>query len=300
MGNPEFAVASLKAICEAGFEVVAVITGPDKPAGRGLKMNQSPVKEFASEHGLKVLQPEKLKNPMFIEELKNLKPDLGVVIAFRMLPEVVWSLPRLGTINLHASMLPQYRGAAPINWAIINGEKETGLTTFFLKHEIDTGKLIFSEKVAIGPDETAGELHDRMMLVGANLILKTLKAIEVGNFPQVEQVDNGNLKAAPKIYKETCQIDWNKTAAEVHNRIRGLSPHPTAFTIVNGKILKVFRSGKEEASHNITPGTFIKDGKEVLKVAVADGFIHLIEVQPEGRKRMAVSEFLRGYSNWMD
>ena len=300
MGNPEFAVASLKAICEAGFEVVAVITGPDKPAGRGLKMNQSPVKEFASEHGLKVLQPEKLKNPMFIEELKNLKPDLGVVIAFRMLPEVVWSLPRLGTINLHASMLPQYRGAAPINWAIINGEKETGLTTFFLKHEIDTGKLIFSEKVDIGPDETAGELHDRMMLVGANLILKTLKAIEVGNFPQVEQVDNGNLKAAPKIYKETCQIDWNKTAAEVHNRIRGLSPHPTAFTIVNGKILKVFRSGKEEASHNITPGTFIKDGKEVLKVAVADGFIHLIEVQPEGRKRMAVSEFLRGYSNWMD
>jgi len=299
MGNPTFAVASLRAICDAGFEVVAVITGPDKPAGRGLKMNQSPVKEFALDRGLKILQPEKLKSPEFIEELKNLKPDLGVVIAFKMLPEVVWSLPRLGTINLHASLLPQYRGAAPINWAIINGESETGLSTFFLKHEIDTGKLIFSEKVSIGPDETAGELHDRMMVVGATLLIKSLNAIAANNYPQVEQENSEQLKTAPKIYKETCVIDWNKPVKQVYNHIRGLSPHPAAYTLLSGKVLKVFKSGKEETLHNIRAGTFIVDGTNTLKVAVKDGFIHLFEVQPEGRKRMTVSEFIRGYSSWI-
>ncbi len=296
LGNPEFAVASLKKIHEAGFEIVAVVTGPDKPAGRGLKVQHSPVKEYALQHHLNILQPEKLKAPEFIESIKKLEPDLGVVIAFRMLPEVVWNLPSIGTVNLHASLLPQYRGAAPINWAIINGEKETGLTTFFLKHEIDTGNIIFSEKISIGEDETAGSLHDRMMVAGADLMLKTVQAIESKSFPETPQPNFKELKHAPKIYKPDCVLDFSKDISEVYNKIRGLSPYPTAFTYVDNKVFKIYSVSKEIADHKTDFGTFIKD-KQSLKIAVANGFIHLQEVQIEGKKKMGIGEFLNGNSD---
>ncbi|QPH39648.1 methionyl-tRNA formyltransferase [Pedobacter endophyticus] len=294
MGTPEFAVASLDAIVNANFNVVAVVTAPDKPAGRGQKLNESAVKKYAVEKGIPVLQPEKLKQPEFIAELKSYQADLQVVVAFRMLPEVVWNMPPKGTINLHGSLLPQYRGAAPINHAIINGEKESGVTTFFLKHEIDTGDIILSDSVAIADNETAGELHDKLMGIGAQLIVKTLKAIEAGEVSEQPQPQSDALKHAPKIFKDDCKINWNCPSQTVHNLIRGLSPYPTAFTTLNDKTFKVFKAEIEDKEPAIAAGGFLTDGKTYLKFATKDGFIKLLDVQYEGKKRMAIEDFLRG------
>jgi methionyl-tRNA formyltransferase len=297
MGTPDFAVASLNALVEAGFEVAGVVTAADKPAGRGQKLQESAIKQYAVAKGLKVLQPLKLKDPEFIAELSALKANLQVVVAFRMLPEMVWNMPAKGTINLHASLLPQYRGAAPINHAIINGEKESGVTTFFLKHEIDTGDVIFSEKVAIADDDTAGDLHDKLMNVGAGLLVRTVKAIAEGNYteqPQPQHNEGVQLKHAPKIFKEHCLIDWNQSASSIYNLIRGLSPYPTAFTKLNDKTLKVFKAELEEQETGLAPGAFLSDGKTYLKFAAKDGFIKLTDLQYEGKKRMQVDEFLRG------
>ncbi|KLT65727.1 methionyl-tRNA formyltransferase [Pedobacter sp. BMA] len=294
MGTPDFAVASLDALVQANFDVVAVVTAPDKPAGRGQKMNESAVKRYAVEKGIPVLQPEKLKNPEFIEVLKTYQADLQVVVAFRMLPELVWNMPPKGTINLHGSLLPQYRGAAPINHAIINGEKESGVTTFFLKHEIDTGDIILSDSVAIGDDETAGELHDKLMAIGASLIVKTLKAIEAGEVQEQPQPQSDDLKHAPKIFKDDCKIDWNNDSLTIHNLIRGLSPYPTAFTILNDKTLKIFKAEIEDKESAIVAGGFLTDGKTYLKFATKNGFIKLLDIQYEGKKRMLIADFLRG------
>jgi methionyl-tRNA formyltransferase len=297
MGTPEFAVASLDELIQSGCEIVGVVTAPDKPAGRGQKVNESAVKQYAVAHGLKVLQPEKLKNEEFLKELKALNADLQVVVAFRMLPEVVWNMPPKGTINLHASLLPQYRGAAPINWVLINGEKESGVTTFFLKHEIDTGDILFTEKITLTGHETAGELHDRLMYKGAGLLVKTVKAVESGRYaenPQHGLAEGVELKHAPKIFKEDCKIDWSQPAEKVYNLIRGLSPYPTAFTTLNDKILKVFGAEYELAETGEEPGEFLSDNRTFLKVATLDGFIILTDVQLEGKKRMGVLEFLRG------
>jgi methionyl-tRNA formyltransferase len=294
MGTPDFAVASLNALMEAGFEVVGVVTAADKPAGRGQKLQESAVKQYAVAKGLKVLQPLKLKDPEFIEELKSLHADLQVVVAFRMLPEMVWNMPPKGTINLHASLLPHYRGAAPINHAIINGETESGVTTFFLKHEIDTGDVIFSEKVTISSEDTAGDLHDKLMNVGAGLLVKTVQAIADGNYTEQPQLQSDELKHAPKIFKEHCLIDWNQPGQSIYNLIRGLSPYPTAFTKLNDKTLKVFKAELEEKETGLAPGAFLSDGKTYLKFATKDGFIKLTDLQYEGKKRMQVDEFLRG------
>lgn len=294
MGTPDFAVASLNALAEAGFEIVGVVTAADKPAGRGQKLQESAVKKYAVENGLKVLQPLKLKDPEFVEELSALNADLQVVVAFRMLPEVVWDMPAKGTINLHASLLPQYRGAAPINHAIINGETESGVSTFFLKHEIDTGDIIFSEKVAIAETDTAGDLHDNLMQTGAGLLVKTVQAIADGNYKEQPQPVAAELKHAPKIFKEFCKIDWEQPVKTVYNLIRGLSPYPTAFTTLNEKTIKVFKATYEEAAHEVTPGRYETDGKTFLKFAAHGGFISLLDVQYEGKKRMLVDEFLRG------
>lgn len=298
MGTPDFAVASLKALIDAGCNVVGVITAPDKPAGRGMKLTESAVKKFAAEKNLRILQPEKLKNPQFIDELKLLKADVQVVVAFRMLPEVVWNMPAYGTINLHGSLLPQYRGAAPINWAIINGEIETGVTTFKLQHQIDTGNILLQQAIPIGPNENAGEVHDVMKEVGAQLLVETIKSIANGTIAEQPQhiiaTPESELRHAPKIFTETCTIDWTKTCADIHNLIRGLSPYPGAITQLNGKILKIYRSKKEEVKHNAPPGTIETDHKSFLKFACSDGYIHAIEIQPEGKKRMAVEDFLRG------
>ena len=297
MGTPQFAVASLDALITAGCEVVAVVTAPDKPAGRGQKVNQSAVKQYADANSIKVLQPEKLKNPEFLEELKALQADLQVVVAFRMLPEVVWNMPPKGTINLHASLLPQYRGAAPINWAIINGEKESGVTTFFLKHDIDTGDILFTEKVTLNGTETAGDLHDRLMNKGAGLLVKTVKGIESGRYsehPQEHLADGMELKHAPKIFKQDCLIDFNRPVVDVYNLIRGLSPSPTAYTILNDKVLKIFNAEYQEGETGISAGGFITNNKTQLKFAAKDGFIIVTDVQLEGKKRMNIEEFLRG------
>jgi methionyl-tRNA formyltransferase len=294
MGTPEFAVASLDALLQANFDVVAVVTAPDKPAGRGQKLNESAVKKYASEKGIPVLQPEKLKNPEFIEELKSYQADLQVVVAFRMLPEVVWSMPAKGTINLHGSLLPQYRGAAPINHAIINGEKESGVTTFFLKQEIDTGDIILSDKVDISADDNAGDLHDKLMVLGANLLVKTVKAIDENNYTEQAQPQSGDLKHAPKIFKDDCKVDWDHDKQSVYNLIRGLSPYPTAFTFLNDKTLKIFKAEIENQQPEVSPGTFLTDGKTYLKFATKDGFIKLLDIQYEGKKRMLIEDFLRG------
>lgn len=299
MGTPEFAVASLDALVQAGCNIVTVITAPDKPAGRGMKMTESAVKKYAVEKGLPVLQPEKLKNPQFLEALKALQADLQIVVAFRMLPEVVWNMPPMGTINLHGSLLPQYRGAAPINWAVINGEKETGVTTFKLQHEIDTGNILLQESFPIGEDETAGEVHDRMKEIGAQLLVKTVEGLANGTLKEIAQsaIDNKQLtiKHAPKIFTETCKIDWNKPAEEIHNLIRGLSPYPAAFTYLNDKVLKIYKATKETAVNAAAPGTLDTDKKTYLKFACANGYIHVLELQLEGKKKMGVEEFLRGY-----
>jgi len=294
MGTPDFAVASLDALVKADFDIVAVITAPDKPAGRGQKLNESAVKKYAVEHDIPVLQPEKLKNPEFLDQLKSFEADLQVVVAFRMLPEVVWNMPKKVTINLHGSLLPQYRGAAPINHAIINGEKESGVTTFFLTHEIDTGDIIQSATTPIADDETAGELHDKLMQIGAELLVKTVKAIKEDNYQEQPQPQSEVLKHAPKIFKEDCKIDWNQPAQQVYNLVRGLSPYPTAFTFLNDKTLKVFKAELESKEPGITAGGFLTDGKTYLKFAAKDGFIKLIDIQYEGKKRMLIEDFLRG------
>ena len=297
MGTPQFAVASLDALITAGCDIVAVVTAPDKPAGRGQKVSESAVKQYAVSNGLKVLQPEKLKNPEFLEQLAALHADLQVVVAFRMLPEVVWNMPAKGTINLHASLLPQYRGAAPINWALINGEKESGVTTFFLKQDIDTGDILFTEKVTLTGSETAGELHDRLMYKGAGLLVKTVKGIESGRYnehPQSQLIEGMELKHAPKIFKEDCLIDWNQSAEDIYNKIRGLSPVPTAYTIFNDKILKIFKSEFEITDPGIPAGAYLSDHKTYLKFATKDGFVSLTDVQLEGKKQLGIAEFLRG------
>lgn len=294
MGTPDFAVASLDALVQANFNIVAVVTAPDKPAGRGQKLNESAVKKYAVEKGIPVLQPEKLKNPEFLAELKTFNADLQIVVAFRMLPEVVWNMPPKGTVNLHGSLLPQYRGAAPINHVIINGEKESGVTTFFLKHEIDTGDVIMSDSIAIADDETAGELHDKLMLVGAKLLVKTVKAIEENNFTEQPQPQSADLKHAPKIFKEDCKIDWNNDVQSVYNLIRGLSPYPTAFTLLNDKTLKIFKAELEDKEPGISAASFLTDGKTYLKFATKNGFIKLLDIQYEGKKRMLIEDFLRG------
>lgn len=294
MGTPDFAVASLDALVQANFNLVAVVTAPDKPAGRGQKLNESAVKKYAVEKGIPVLQPEKLKNPEFLTELKSFNADLQIVVAFRMLPEVVWNMPPKGTVNLHGSLLPQYRGAAPINHVIINGERESGVTTFFLKHEIDTGDVIMSDSIAIADDETAGELHDKLMIVGAKLLVKTVKAIEENNFTEQPQPQSTDLKHAPKIFKDDCKIDWNNNVQSVYNLIRGLSPYPTAFTLLNDKTLKIFKAELEDKEPGISAGSFLTDGKTYLKFATKNGFIKLIDIQYEGKKRMLIEDFLRG------
>jgi len=298
MGTPQFAVASLDELIKAGSEIVGVITAPDKPAGRGQKISESAVKQYAVANGLRVLQPTNLKDPEFLAELRSLDADLQVVVAFRMLPEEVWNMPDKGTINLHASLLPNYRGAAPINWAIINGEKESGVTTFFLKHEIDTGNVLFTEKVTLTGHETAGDLHDRLMHKGAGLLVKTVKAVESGRYNEHPQAslhsEDAELKNAPKIYKDDCKIDWNRPVIEVYNLIRGLSPVPTAFTELNGKTLKIYRANYQETEPGVQPGGFITDNKSHLKFAAKDGFISVTDVQLEGKKRMEIAEFLRG------
>lgn len=300
MGTPAFAVASLSALIEAGKQVVAVITSPDRPAGRGQKLQQSPVKVFAMEHGIPVMQPEKLKDPAFLEELRGYQADLQVVVAFRMLPEQVWNMPPRGTLNLHASLLPQYRGAAPINHAIMNGESETGVTTFLLQHEIDTGDILFAEKTRIGPEENAGELHDRLMNTGAALVVKTVRAIADGTAtPKSQDLSavRGSLRSAPKIFREDTRIDWDQPVEVIHNRIRGLSPYPAAFTTLYDKSIKIYRAEKiPVASGTILPnaGTVVTDGKTFLRFVAADGFIDIMELQAEGKRRMEVVEFLRG------
>ena len=296
MGTPEFAVASLDALVEAGFDVVGVITAPDKPAGRGQTIKESAVKIYAKAKGLPVLQPVRLKDEEFLEELRSLRADLQVVVAFRMLPEVVWNMPRKGTINLHGSLLPQYRGAAPINWAIINGETETGVTTFFLKQEIDTGDILFKERVAIGADENAGTVHDKLMHLGAELLVKTVRAIDKGEYKEIPQsaLEPNILRHAPKIFKDDCLINWSNPVGVVHNLIRGLSPYPTAFTHLQNKTLKIFSVQKEHTNPGIPPGEFLTDGKTFLKFACTGGFISVLDLQLEGKKRMKVDEFLRG------
>jgi len=300
MGTPEFAVASLDALVRAEFNIVGVVTALDKPAGRGMKLSESAVKKYAVEKGLRILQPEKLKNPSFLEELRSLHADVQVVVAFRMLPEVVWNMPPLGTINVHASLLPQYRGAAPINWTIINGEKETGVTTFKLQHEIDTGNILLQEKIKIGDDETAGELHDRMKIIGAELLVKTIKGLMDGMVKEISQSESANpkfeiLHHAPKIFTETCKIDWSKTVDEIYNLIRGLSPYPAAFTYLNNKILKIYHAKKEFEVNAFDNGSVHTDGKTFLKFACSDGFIHVTDIQLEGKKRINVEDFLRGW-----
>lgn len=296
MGTPEFAVASLSALLDAGCNIVAVVTAPDKPSGRGMQLNASAVKKFSSEKGLTVLQPEKLKSPGFIQHLRLLDADLQIVVAFRMLPEMVWNMPPLGTINVHGSLLPQYRGAAPINWAIINGEKETGVTTFKLVHEIDKGNILMREKIAIGENETAGELHDRMKLIGASLLVKTIEGLSAGELMEKEQeyIEPNTLKHAPKIFTEHCRINFNLNTEDVHNLIRGLSPFPGAFTTINDKLLKIFRTTKHIITHNKIPGTFETDNKTFLRFWCLNGFVEVLEMQLEGKRKMAVEEFLRG------
>ena len=302
MGTPAFAVPILDILIKHNYNIVGVITAPDKPSGRGLKMHQSAVKEYALSQHLHVMQPEKLKNPDFIKELSDLKADLQIVVAFRMLPEIVWNMPPKGTFNLHASLLPQYRGAAPINYALINCEKETGVTTFFLTHEIDTGHIIMQQKCDIGPHETAGEMHDKLMNLGAETVLKTVQLIESNEFEPVSQnsMIHGELKAAHKIFKEDCIIKWEKDAQTIHNFIRGLSPFPTAFTNLclekNEKILfKIYKADFEIKAHQMPVGSIDTDGKNFLKVACKDGFINLIHVQMAGKKAMSIGEFLRGF-----
>ena len=303
MGTPDFAVEPLQRLVEGGYHIVGVITMPDKPAGRGHKIQYSPVKAYALEHDLPLLQPEKLKDEDFVEALRTWKADLQIVVAFRMLPEVVWNMPRLGTFNLHASLLPQYRGAAPINWAVINGDTETGITTFFLKHEIDTGEVIQQVSVPIEESDNVGVVHDKLMMLGGRLVVDTVDAIlenRVQPIPQEEMATVGTLRPAPKIFKETCRIDWCRPVKQVYDFIRGLSPYPGAWAEMTDKegnaiVVKVFESEKEITSHQCPFGSIQTDGKTFVKVAVDGGFIHITALQLPGKKRLKTEELLRGY-----
>ncbi|MCS6935680.1 MAG: methionyl-tRNA formyltransferase [Chitinophagales bacterium] len=293
MGTPDFAVPMLQALHASPHQVVAVVTAPDKPAGRGLKMHESAVKRKAKELGLKILQPEKLRDENFLSELRALQADLFVVVAFRMLPEVVWSMPPLGSINLHASLLPQYRGAAPIQRAIMNGETETGVTTFFLQHEIDTGKIIFQEKIPITDNDTGGTVYEKLKTLGTALLLKTVNAIAAGDYPQIPQEHIKDIHHAPKIFTEDCRIDWRLPARCIYNHIRALNPHPGAFTTLQGKIFKILRAQVEENLHG-PPGTIATDGKTYLTVYCGEGALKILECQPEGKRLMTIAEYLRG------
>ena len=304
MGTPDFAVESLRALVEGGYNVVGVITMPDKPMGRhGSVLQPSAVKQYAVSVGLPVLQPEKLKDEAFLEELRALRADLQIVVAFRMLPEVVWNMPRLGTFNLHASLLPQYRGAAPINWAVINGDTETGITTFFLKHEIDTGEVIQQVRVPIADTDNVEVVHDKLMMLGGKLVLETVDAILDGTvkpIPQEEMAVVGELRPAPKIFKDTCRIDWNQPVKKVYDFIRGLSPYPAAWSELVASenetvVVKIFETEKMYESHQLSVGTVVTDGKKYIKVAVPDGFVSILSLQLPGKKRLKTDELLRGY-----
>ena len=296
MGTPEFAVASLDALVKAGCNIVGVITAPDKQAGRGLQLQQSAVKKYAVENNLHILQPEKLKDPAFIEALKELKADVQAVVAFRMLPEIVWNMPALGTINVHGSLLPQYRGAAPINWAVINGEKFTGVTTFKLQQEIDTGNILLSEKIAIGENDNAGTVHDKLKEVGAALLVKTIMSVADDKLIEIPQQESAKeIKHAPKLFTETGNIDWNKNVEEIYNLIRGLSPYPAAYTKLHNKTLKIFAAEKVLDKPDISAGTFKTDEKNFLQFACTNGYISVTILQLEGKKKMEIKEFLRGY-----
>ena len=305
MGTPEFAVESLKRLVEGGYNVVAVITMPDKPMGRhGSVLQASPVKQYAVSQGLKVLQPERLKDEAFVEELRSLKADLQIVVAFRMLPEVVWNMPPMGTFNLHASLLPQYRGAAPINWAVMNGDTETGITTFFLKHEIDTGEVIQQVKVPIADTDNVEIVYDKLMMLGGDLVLETVDAIlngTVKSIPQEEMfASEAELRPAPKIFKETCRIDWNKGVKGVYDHVRGLSHYPAAWTELcvpegSRQVLKIYETEKQFVEHTLPVGMVDTDGKTYFRIAVKDGYVNLLSIQLAGKKRMSVGDFLRGY-----
>jgi methionyl-tRNA formyltransferase len=297
MGTPEFAVASLHSLLENGFHVAAVVTAPDKPAGRGLKLSESAVKRYAVQKKIPVLQPVKLKDPVFHEQLKSFQPDIQIVVAFRMLPEVVWSMPAYGTINLHGSLLPQYRGAAPINRAIMNGESKTGVTTFKLQQEIDTGNILLKEEISIGPNETAGELHDRMKEIGAGLVIKTIRGMIDGTLQEKPQavIDPGSLKMAPKIFPADCEIKWENSIQKIYNQIRGLSPFPGAYTLFESKLCKIYRSRIEINSQEGKTGKMETDGKSWLRYSASNGYIYIEEMQLEGKKKMGISDFLRGY-----
>ena len=305
MGTPEFAVASLDKLVQGGCNIITVITAPDKPGGRGMEIQQSAVKKYAVENGLPILQPEKLKNPEFLEALKALNADVQIVVAFRMLPELVWNMPPMGTINLHGSLLPQYRGAAPINWAIINGEKETGVTTFKLQHEIDTGNILLQQSFTIGEGENAGEVHDRMKIIGADLLLKTMQELANGSLEELVQPviiqdyepskDLNLYKHAPKIFTETCKIDWAKSIEEVYNLIRGLAPYPAAFSFLEGKKLKIYKAEMVATAPSIAAGEFETDKKTFIQFACSNGYISVKEIQLEGKKKMLIADLLRGY-----
>lgn len=295
MGTPAFAVASLKALLDAQMNVVGVVTAPDKPAGRGMQLQQSAVKQFALEHGLAIAQPEKLKSPEFLAQIQAWQPDIQIVVAFRMLPESIWSYPPMGTLNVHGSLLPQYRGAAPINWAIINGEKETGVTTFRLQHAIDTGDILLQERITIAPNMTAGELHDIMMEVGAQTLVKTLKGLIENTLQAIPQKEDTAIQHAPKIFTKDCSIDWQQPVAQIHNLIRGLAPFPGALTKVDGKIVKLFSTTILKETPKEPIGSFVTDGKNYVRFACSDGYIQLNDIQWEGKKRMPVADFLRGY-----
>jgi len=304
MGTPDFAVASLKALVDSGYNIVGVITAPDKPAGRGNKLTESAVKKYAVENNIKVLQPEKLKNSEFLMELQNLKADLQVVVAFRMLPEVVWNMPPKGTFNLHGSLLPQYRGAAPLNWAVMNGETKTGVTTFLLDQQIDTGKIIFKKETPIGENETVGDIHDRLMQIGAQLVTETVDAIAEGNIqpiPQTDLIEESKIKHAPKIFKEDCKVDWTKDTETIRNLIRGLSPYPTAWTNLVHKVTgneiqaKLFFAQKVDSEKSELPGTIETNGKTFINVACKNGWLEITDLQIAGKKRMKTEEFLRGF-----
>jgi len=297
MGTPDFAVESLRALVESGYNVVAVVTMPDKPVGRhGSVLQPSPVKQYALEHGLPVLQPEKLKDPAFVEELRSLKADLQIVVAFRMLPEIVWSMPPLGTFNAHASLLPKYRGAAPINWAVINGEIETGITTFFLKHEIDTGDIIQQVRIPIEDTDNVEVVHDKLMVLSGKLVTETVDNIIAGTVTSIPQdhFKDVPLTPAPKIFRETCRIDWNQPTKRIYDFIRGLSPYPAAWTTLEGKSVKIYEAEKEIATLQGNPGIISTDSKNSLKVATADGWLNIKVLQLEGKKRMPVTDLLRG------
>ncbi|MCQ2251577.1 MAG: methionyl-tRNA formyltransferase [Bacteroidales bacterium] len=302
MGTPDFAVGPLKTLVESGFNIVAVVTGMDKPQGRGRKIQPTPVKEYAVEHNIPVLQPEKLKNPEFVEELRSYKADLQVVVAFRMLPEVVWDMPKMGTFNLHAALLPQYRGAAPLNWAVINGEKKTGVTTFLLDKDIDTGRIMLQKEVAIEDNDTVGTVHDKLMLVGQDLVVETVEKLIDGSMKFIDQDSligkDTILKHAPKSFKEDCRINFENDGDTIRNLVRGLSPYPAAFTTINVKGkemgLKVFECEVEKCQNHEIPGKLITDNKKFAKISCKNGYIYLTDVQLEGKKRMKIIEFLRG------